>query len=185
MIVGVDPGARNTAVLSISDSGAVFAVTVHNEGPLLPVPRDYLTRVVQEIHDMTRGVDEAVTVRVEGVTRPNWHVAKAAGGGSASNPEALLGTAQVLGAVLSHFPCEVVAPGGHGSKPMGAYPPELVSDGERRRPGWELRVGTGKLRHQRSAWDIAHTPPVGRVAPTPVALVGQPADTQPADREDV
>lgn len=160
ILIGLDPGARNTGIIAIQDDGHIMAVTVTNSGALLPVPADYLADVIGETLRLLTHDPLNPTIRVESITRPNWHVGKGQGGGSASNPEALLGTAQVLGAVMAHFDCELIPPGRNGSKPLGAYPTDLVSDAERRKEGWEQRVGGGKLRHVRSAWDVANYSPL-------------------------
>lgn len=164
-LIGIDPGSRNTGVMAIFDDGRAVGVTVTNEGPLLPIARPYLREIGATVDDLISQAEGEVTVKVESVTRPNWHVGKGQGGGAASNPEALLGTAQVLGAILAWYDAEIVPPGRHGSRPMAHYPDALVSAGEKRKPGWETRVGTGKLRHQRSAWDIAHYLPPAYSAP--------------------
>lgn len=155
-VVGVDPGARATGIVLVGGTGLVAGVSVENpEGALLPPPGEYLDRVVRAVFDLAESAPGCV-VAVESVTRPSWHVAKSASRGAAGNPTALLGTAVVLGGVLGAYPGAVlVRPGRNGSAPMGGYPEELVSAGERRKPGWEMRVGGGKLRHQRSAWDVA------------------------------
>ena len=153
-VVGVDPGARATGIVLVTAGGVVSGVSVENvDGALLPPPGEYVERVVMAIREL---VAPGVAVAVESVTRPSWHVAKSASRGAAGNPTALLGTAVVLGGVLGAYPGAVlVRPGRNGSGPMGVYPEALVSVGERRKSGWELRVGSGKLRHQRSAWDVA------------------------------
>lgn len=153
-VVGVDPGARATGIVLVAADGVVSGVSVENPaGPLLPPPVEYVARVISAVGDLAA---PGVVVAVESVTRPSWHVAKSASRGAAGNPTALLGTAVVLGAVLGAYPTAVlVRPGRNGSGPMGVYPEVLVSVGERRKPGWENRVGGGKLRHQRSAWDVA------------------------------
>lgn len=158
-LIGVDPGARDTGIVAIRADGTLSHVSIHNDGPLLPLDRAYLLDVKAVVDELIRDAGDDHTLRVETVVRPNWHVAKASGGGSASNPEALLATAQLFGAILGWYDCELVRPGGNGSGKLGTYPPALVSDGERRREGWELRVGTGKLRHCRSAYDVALTEP--------------------------
>lgn len=153
-VVGVDPGARATGIVLVTADGVVSGVSVENPaGPLLPPPVEYVKRVISAVGDLAA---PGVVVAVESVTRPSWHVAKSASRGAAGNPTALLGTAVVLGAVLGAYPGAVlVRPGRNGSGPMGVYPEDLVSVGERRKSGWEMRVGSGKLRHQRSAWDVA------------------------------
>ncbi len=66
------------------------------------------------------------------------------------NPIDVFALGLVIGAVLAHFPdAQVVPPGGHGSGLLVCYPPEL------RGPREHGPVGTGVLRHCRSAWDVA------------------------------
>lgn len=156
-VIGIDPGARDTGIIAKitgPDGTRVIGVTVHNSGGLLPIPADYIRDVITEV-DHLASLGDHVVIGVESITRPNWHVGKGQGGGAASNPEALLGAAMLLGAVVDQFDCILIPPGGNGSRPLGDYPPGLVSVGEQRRDGWETRVGSGKLRHQRSAWDVA------------------------------
>lgn len=155
--IGVDPGARTTAVVAVDTAThePLALVLVRNTGDLLPLPADYLRAVTTDVARMAADHD-AELVRVEGVNRPNWHIGGKAKG-AATDPTGLLGAAQVLGAVVAtaHIPVEIIPPGRNGSAPMGAYPAALVSTGERRTPGWETRTGTGQLRHARSAYDVA------------------------------
>lgn len=156
-VLGVDPGGRDTGIILV-DGARVAGRSVRSSGELLPVDQGYIQAVLVEIDGLVAGVSTPgeVVVCVEGVTRPSWHVQASASRGAAANPTGLIAAAVVLGAVLGRFPgAVVVAPGGNGSRPLGAYPVGLVSEGERRKSGWELRVGSGKLRHQRSAWDVA------------------------------
>jgi hypothetical protein len=155
--VGIDPGARDTGVIAINAKGtAARGFTVHNDGDLLPVPHDYLTAVIEAVDEAVALAGEAVTVKVESITRPNWHVAKERKNGSAANPAPLIGTAQVLGAVMAAYPDSVlVPPGKNGSSVLSAYPDFLIGPREKVKTGWQSRVGGGILRHQRSAWDVA------------------------------
>ncbi|GAB7515151.1 hypothetical protein TSUKUMMB_00260 [Rhodococcus sp. no. 34] len=79
-------------------------------------------------------------------------------GRAAVDPTALLATAEILGAILG-FPWTnhviQIRPNKNGSQPLGTYPGVLVSPGERRKAGWEARIGGGQLRHARSAYDVA------------------------------
>lgn len=156
-VLGVDPGGRDTGIILV-DGVRVGGRSVRSPGELLPVDQGYIQAVLSEIGGLVAGssAPHEVVVCVEGVTRPSWHVQASASRGAAANPTGLIAAAVVLGAVLGTYPnAVVVPPGGNGSRPLGAYPAGLVSDGERRKSGWELRVGGGKLRHQRSAWDVA------------------------------
>ena len=155
IFVGVDPGSRQTGVCVVDGVGVPLRCFVlENGGCLLPPPVGYVRGVVDAVAELVGECGGVVCV--EGVNRPSWHVAKGAKRGAASNPEALLGTAVVLGGVMAVFPdCVIVEPGKNGSKPLGAYPESLVSTGEKRTSGWQTRVGAGKMRHVRSAYDIA------------------------------
>lgn len=158
VLIGIDPGARDTGIIAIFDGTRVVSESVHNEGPLLPLTWSYISQVGRCVDALIDEAEGDAVIKIEGVTAPNWHVAKDAKRGAATNPTGLLGTAQMLGALMGWYgeDAVIVPPRGNGSKPLGAYPLELVSKGERRTKGWELRVGTGKMRHVRSAWDIAH-----------------------------
>lgn len=150
-ILGIDPGGRTTG-LAVQGHNAIAHATVVNPGVVLPPPREYLQAVIKAA--LALADDQNVDlIAVESVRRPNWHA-----GGAAANPTGLLGTMGVYGAALAYdWPVPVVAvpPLRNGSKPLGSYPEHLVSDGERRKSGWQLRVGSGQLRHARSAWDVA------------------------------
>lgn len=158
-IIGIDPGARTTGIIATTTTGEILAHDlITNPGDLLPVPPAYLAAVNTAIAAYTAAHGPA-TLRVESITRPNWHVQKKAKRGAASNPEALIGTAMVLGAVLAIHPdAELIQPKNNGGNPLACYPTELVGPRERAKPGWEQRVGTGQLRHARSAYDIARGP---------------------------
>ncbi|MFE4501705.1 hypothetical protein ACFRFQ_17775 [Rhodococcus sp. NPDC056743] len=165
IVVGVDPGAKDTGVCVVRGREVLASHTVTTVGELFPADRDYLQAVVAAVRscftpgftDFVDFADEPTLVAVETITKPNWHMGR---GGAAANPTALLATAQVLGAVLAHpwpVPIVTVQPDKNGSQPLGAYPPDLVSAAERRAKNWQLKVGGGQLRHQRSAFDAART----------------------------
>jgi hypothetical protein len=91
-----------------------------------------------------------LTVAVEDVNSPKLFIN---GKRQMISPESLIGTAAVMGGLVSWaategFPCLLVAPGGNGSGQREGYPAELW--GAREGP-----AGTGRLGHVRSAWDIA------------------------------
>lgn len=157
IIVGVDPGARTTAIVAVDTKthDVLGLVLVKNTGTLLPLPTDYLRAIAADVNQLAKR-HNADAVHVEGVNRPSWHMGGKAKG-AATDPTGLLGAAQVLGAVIASTTrtVHVIPPGRNGSRPMGAYPEALVSDGERRKQGWQTRVGTGQLRHARSAFDVA------------------------------
>lgn len=157
-VVGVDPGGRTTALVSVC-GGRVSGVTVTNDGPLLPLGSGYLRDVLDALGGLLP--PEGGIVRVEDVNRPSWHVAKNAKYGAATDPTGLLATAQVLGAIRAVYPdAELVPPRGNGSRPLGTYPDEFIGPREKTGPNWKLRTDArGKNRHLRSAWDVANTSP--------------------------
>jgi hypothetical protein len=145
IVVGVDPGGATTGIVVRDGATPVRAMLVSNSDG--DMSAGYLAEVIDAL-------DDAITMRmlcaVEGLVEPNPHVRLA-------NVRGLLDTAQVLGAVRHQAAVwtaqgrlsgvVVVPPGGHGSAPLACYPAVLVGEREKR--------GTGRLRHGRSAWDIA------------------------------
>ena len=125
-------------------------LVVNSDAPVLSV--DYLAEVIDAARDLIyRGAEAggcAPIVAVEDLVEPNPHL-------GLSNVKGLMDTAQVLGALRAHFDVVLVAPGGNGSAPLQTYPAELVGDNEPK--------GTGKLRHARSAWDVAGAVKLGGI----------------------
>lgn len=173
IVVGVDPGARETGVALVDTRTReiLASTTVRRpaaaQAPILEVEPDYLVDVVAVVHAYAFGTRDprasaapyfrdAELVAVEGVRRPSWRVA---GKVKPTDPSAIIATAFVAGAVLARswgVPLVVVPPGRNGSQEYGTYPAELVTASERRGSGWELRLaGDGQLRHERSAYDVA------------------------------
>lgn len=166
LILGIDPGARETgvAVVDFGDRRAgprlVISTTVRSTAPTavyLPVPADYLAAIVETIGPIVNALPRVDGVAVEDVVAPNLHMERAA---YSTGP--IVATAQVsgwcLGLLAEHWPLAIrVPPHGNGGAPLGAYPPQLVSDTERRNPNWRIRPGgdKAKLRHERSAYDVA------------------------------
>jgi len=175
IVIGVDPGARHTGIVVV-DTARRACLDHHtlsrpSTDPMLPVSTQYANDIVSMIGTLTRDPDREIrAIAVETVTRPNWHVTSREGGGrAAANPEALIAAAVIVGAVITlriGVPIVQVPPGHNGSAPLAAYPDALVSDRERAQRGWRLRVGTGTLRHARSAFDVAlHAPTLLRSRP--------------------
>ena len=169
VVLGIDPGATATGFAILDERHrrrCPWSITVTRpDGPLLPVPKSYLDDVVATAvtaastelgfrYDVPEGPVELVAI--EGIKRPEWRVR---GKVKPLDPTAILATAIVFGALYGRawpMPIAVVPPGRNGSAPFGVYPPELVSDAERRPGDWQLRAaGKGKLAHERSAWDVA------------------------------
>ncbi|OLT35618.1 hypothetical protein BJF84_13410 [Rhodococcus sp. CUA-806] len=142
--------------------------TLPGPNQLLPVPQGYLAQIAITCALLAAdasfaafphgGAVTPVVIAIEGITRPNWHMQ----GRAAANPEPLLAAAIVLGniqawATTTYGQYTEIPPGGNGGAPLSQYPDTLVSDAERRKPNWQNRIGeSGKLRHERSAFDVAH-----------------------------
>lgn len=142
-VLGVDPGGAATGVVLI-DGDRVAAPT-----RLLERARGQL--LDEWVHDCAQavlGVCSAYRpqlVAVEAVNQPTGHMGM-------TSLRGLLDCAAVVGGVAAvcgdyRIRLLLVAPGGHGSKPLAAYPRELV--------GVRERAGAGKRRHLRSAFDVA------------------------------
>lgn len=146
--MGVDPGARWVGLVVRQGDVLLEHHTLTRVGDDDLPGRDMLTAVSSAVRALYKAHD-ADAIGVEGVQKPSPFMGKS-GNVSFTNVNGLLGTAMVLGAVLSAFPAIVVPPGGNGSDPMGVYPVEL-------RPTRGKGAGGDKLRHERSAWDVAGT----------------------------
>lgn len=148
-LVAVDPGSRNTGVITRRGDELLRYTTLVRKGDSDLPDAEYLREVVSTVLDMWSRV-LAQVVAVEAVQKPSPFHGKT-GNVSFTNVTGLLGTAMVVGAVLAAFPHTVeVPPGGNGSGHLGAYPIEL-------RPTRGKGAGSDNLRHMRSAWDVAGT----------------------------
>lgn len=165
IVVGVDPGARETglAIVRYGDGELLDSATIRRpaRSPVLDVEPEYLFEVASAV---AAAVDPDVALlAVERVQRPAWRVA---GKVKPTDPSAIIATGIVFGAILGRawpVPVVIVDPHRNGSRPFGTYPPQLVTEPERRGTGWELRpAGDGKLRHERSAYDVACRAPMLR-----------------------
>lgn len=143
--VGIDPGGRYTGVVVRRGNDLLDHRTYTRPGTDDLPERSFLRRLMLELMDLVELHDAAVAV--EGVQKPSPFMGKT-GNVSFSNVTGILGTAAVWGAVMAILPAVVIPPGGNGSGPMRAYPVEL-------RPTTGKGAGKDKLRHERSAWDVA------------------------------
>ena len=162
VIVGVDPGGRQTGLVVRHGRDLLAADLVTRDGPEVFPGADYLREVTDAIGGLVVYAAQELPdadrprIAVEGVVHPNGHVRMI-------NAAGLLGTATVLGAILGNWPSAIVVPpAGNGAGPRSAYPGSLWPPQEKR--------GAGRCRHLRSAWDIAEAGAflarleVGRVA---------------------
>lgn len=143
IIVGVDPGGHDTGIVVRQRDCLLWSDTVRRS-PDEPVVH-YALRVLQSVEaaiaeaageDAGRGL-----LAVEDVVDPNPHV-------RLTNPRGLIDTAIVVGVIVGRHPVVLVPPGGHGTGPLGWYPATL-------RPTRGQGRGKDRLRHVRSAWDVA------------------------------
>ena len=154
-IAAIDPGTVETGIAVVEFGGGhrlLHSCTVARADrttPLLP----YL----ETIHDTIRGHiehDAVDMVAIEWIVEPTLRMERAA-----FKPGPILETAIVAGYCLSfHHTVITVAPDGNGAGPLASYPRQLVSDRERQHPNWRIRLGSdshGRLRHERSAFDVA------------------------------
>jgi hypothetical protein len=174
IVVGVDPGARDTGLVLIDTAPPtpghmprlIGHVTIHNDGPsigeggAITVPRTYLAAVLGSILDAIhddRAPMPVALIAVEGLRRPSWHVQRGSSsgrGGAAADPSAVVATGIVLGAVLGRqwtVPIVEVDPRGNGrAYPLDRYPAAIATKGK----------GNDKRRHERSAYDVAAAGPL-------------------------
>lgn len=145
VIIGVDPGGRTTGLVATQGTQVLGEpVLIQRAGRINThtiTDCAYIAAVVSAVtamhYDHVRGV-----VAVEGVNCPSPHMGM-------TNAAGVIATGVVLGAILGNYPAAIlVPPAKHGGKPMAAYPDVLV--GPR-----ESAAGTGRLRHCRSAYDVA------------------------------
>lgn len=157
--LGADTGYRDTGLVTVAGRELVEHATIsrielgHAPDAFEPID-DYARRVADEALVMFERLDELVDGSFVGIERVKAPSPRIGGEVRFTNPKHAIDAAVVLGALCSTFAATIlVDPAGFGSNPLATYPVELVSDRERARPGWELRTGTGKLRHERSAYD--------------------------------
>lgn len=146
-VIGIDPGAKHTGIVLRQHRDVLHHVTIAN--PAYPaITQDYLDRVLNAVQTAKVAATAATFPRstpliaVEGVEAPNPHLGMI-------NTLGVLGIAQVLGAIRGRFRVVVVDPGKNGKLPLQTYPPALIG------PRETGVYGQGKLRHERSAWDVA------------------------------
>ena len=141
VVIGVDPGGRETGIVLVNRGHLVDHEVITLKAPPKTWPtREYLDAVVAAVRSRLDEFD-ADLVTLEGLKEPNPHLGM-------TSTRGLISTATVFGAVQITFECEVVQPGGHGLGPPGAYPEAIrIPAGGK---------GNDKLRHCRSAYDIAH-----------------------------
>lgn len=149
-VIGADPGGRQTGIVARKGRELLGFEVIERVGKSDLPDLEYITAVVDAIWQLGRQPQaRGGVLAVEGVTKPSGHAKGRKG--HLIDPAGLMGTSMVFGAILAEFrhtPLIVVEPGQHGQAALRFYPPELVGPRERTGSG-------GRLRHCRSAWDIA------------------------------
>lgn len=148
IVVGVDPGARWTGLAIVDGRTLLASCTIERPGAseLLDVEPAYLTEIAAGVVDAVRHRG-AELLAVERVRRPSWRIK---GTEKPLDPTAIMATAVVFGGIIGRgfgVPLVTIPPDGNGSRPWTTYPAQL-----RPREGGK---GGDKLRHERSAYDVA------------------------------
>lgn len=149
LVVAVDPGGRHTGIVLRSGAILHYWALVSRQGhePLdwyLGEVIDTVTKAKERARELAllNLFDAWALLAVEDITDPTPQM-------GITSVRGLIDTAQIIGAISGHWVITRVPPGGHGSHPLSTYPEKLV--------GIQEKSGQGRLRHVRSAWDVAHT----------------------------
>jgi hypothetical protein len=153
-VLGVDPGANATGVVVRSGAELVDGTTaVRDKGETV---EQYAAGVVNLVAGITERFSETLDgrplVAIEAVLAPNvWNNGERV----ILHPQSVMDTCTVAGhiagwATAERLDVEWVRPGHNGQGFMGAYPAEL-------RPTRGIGAGRDRLRHLRSASDVAGT----------------------------
>lgn len=158
--IGVDPGYATG--FAVRRGGALLAWDIVTaRGPVGPgevlnvATLDRIVAVVVRLAGVAvkDAPGEVVRVAVEGLNRPGGFIG---GNRTFVRPGDLLAPAVVLGLIRGVWPTAyVVPPARHGRDLLGAYPPDLITPGERRHGIDRAAPQSSSVRHARSAWDIA------------------------------
>lgn len=149
IVLGIDPGGASTGMVVRSGAELLWWRIVDSPSGAGGLP------TVTYLHEVLGAAREALDahpgarVHVEAVTPPRGFYN---GKHHTIAPGALIGVSAVAGLLLGALPDPVlIPPGRNGSRPLATYPQELV--------GAREVSGRGRLRHARSAWDIAGARP--------------------------
>lgn len=164
MILGIDPGARDTGFCLLDAAYNVKAgMTISRED------EDWSGYIKELLDTLVELLEDGVaSIVIEEVTKPK---AFFKGKKQILPVDGVMGTSRVFGAIEMFLAMRdhnfvVIPPGGNGSGDLRSYPPELVGPRE--------TTGTGGiLRHVRSAYDVAK---VGSRISTPVEAKQHIAD---------
>lgn len=164
VVVGVDPGGRDTGIIVRWQDQVIDHLTVHraeDEAPDHGIGPVYLGAIRDGVRAMDRIAGRCgshrscgVVVAVEAVTVPKGF---AGGKKRFVAPKDSIALGMAFAAALTAVDGAVVVPvGGNGYGALCSYPDELVSAAERRHGMNREAPQSSKLRHLRSAWDVAY-----------------------------
>lgn len=147
-VLGIDPGAKTTAFTLIDQADNVLLTreAIRPRGQdIWQYAAEVAVIACEIIHQTRLDRIDLDTVGLEDVHAPSPHV-------RIVNPLPLLETSKIAGVLWATFgqqliPPIMITPDGLGSRPIEAYPPELVGKNETK--------GKGQKRHLRSAFDVA------------------------------
>jgi hypothetical protein len=179
-VLAIDPGGKETGLAAITVAGAadpeLLAAAVLDRGAPCSAAHGYeldawaeanvaaVARLLVELdHRPTasarRQLDDVlaghlphgITLAIENVRSPNPH-RRRADGNALTNPDGILATAWVAGAIAARWPgIVIVEPAAHGQGPPAAYPPAITYKVNLKRKG----PPADRLRHARAAYDVA------------------------------
>lgn len=160
--IGIDPGGRSTGIAVRNGTDLIWWAVLERTGDDDPirgvgVASRTIEMVLAGIGTALAHAGPGAHLAVEGVVAPTPHIN---GKLRITDPTPAIAAAIVLGGVLAAHPgVVVVPPNRHGRGMLGGYPPELVTDAERR-GGLRREAGqSATVRHARSAWDVAGVGP--------------------------
>lgn len=148
VVIGIDPGARNTGVVARQNDAVLYSTTIvtPDDGS---DPLTHARNVAARTAEIVATFPGAV-VGVESISAPKGYKD---GKRSPLNPKHIMYAAAVAGAVAERFPdAHLIAPGGNGSQHESQYPPMLIGRRPKDLPGSNT---SGTRNHERSAYDVA------------------------------
>lgn len=179
LMLAIDPGGRESGIVAITNDAAAELVAgavldratkcdpSHGYGldawaranveavARLLVELDHRPESAgyrRRLDDVLAGhLPPGIELAIENVRAPNPHRARA-DGNSLTNPDGIIATAWVAGAITARWPGAVIVdPAAHGQGPPAAYPAAITYKANLARKG----PPADRLRHARAAYDVA------------------------------
>lgn len=146
--IGVDPGARNTAVSVRQGREVLYSATIRRDDKTIPT--DWARESVDFVLENVIPLFPNYQLGVEDVVVPQSHMN---GRKSMISPKNPIHLALVVGGFVLEFrDAVVVRPGKNGSQPLDFYPDSLRGRRPKDLPGIN---NAGTRDHERSAYDVA------------------------------